>query len=214
MKLAEGRDGSISPLSCATSLVAHALLGVSLFVAFRYPTLLPEQRLIEVTIVASAASPLPPEQVITQDAPQQPIDVPEPLEQQPVKYRNPLPIERQSIDQPIVDAPQVSNVTSQEGALVKMYMESISDAVPTYNPPPHYPEFARKQGYEGVVMLQVKISPWGHPDEVLVVGSSGYEMLDLAAANGVRDWRFEPARNNQGDFVSTTLRLPIVFKLD
>lgn len=213
MKLAEERDGSISPLSCATSFVAHALLGVSLFLAFRFPTLLPEQRLIEVTIVASAASPLPQEQVITQDAPL-PIDVPKPVEQQPILYRDPSPLQRQSIDQPVVEAPQVSNVTSQKGALVSMFMESISDATPTYNPPPQYPEYARRQGYEGVVMLQVKISPWGHPDEVRVVGSSGYEMLDLAAANGVRDWRFEPARDSGGDFVSTTLRLPIVFKLD
>lgn len=213
MEQAEDKEGSISHLSCATSFVGHALLIALLFLVFRYPVLLPPQRLIEVTIVASAASPLPQEQVITQDAPL-PIEVPKPIEQQPIEYPKPSPIKRMTIDQPVVDAPKVSNVTSQEGAQVSMFMESIHDAKPLYNPSPRYPEHARKHGYEGVVMLQVRISPWGLTERVRVIGSSGYEMLDNAAMDAVRDWRFEAAQNSDGDYVSTTLRLPIVFKLD
>lgn len=213
MEPAQEKDGSISHLSYATSFVGHALLVALLFVLLRYPVILPPQRLIEVTIVASAASPLPQEQVITQDAPL-PLEVPKPLEQQPIEYPKPSPEKRMTIDQPVVDAPQVSNVTSQEGAQVRMFMEAIHDAAPLYSPPPRYPEFARKHGYEGVVMLQVKVSPWGLTEDVRVVGSSGYEMLDEAAVTAVRDWRFEAAQSTDGDYVSTVLRLPIVFKLD
>lgn len=213
MEQAEDRNGSISHLSCATSFVAHALLIAVLFLVFRHPIILPPQRLIKVTIVASAASPLPQEQVITQDAPL-PIEVPKPIEQQPIEYPKPSPDKRITIDQPVVDAPKVSNVTSQEGAQVAMFMEAIHDAQPLYSPPPRYPEYARRHGYEGVVMLQVRISPWGLTERVRVIASSGYEMLDNAAMEAVRDWRFEAATNSKGDFVATTLRLPIVFKLD
>ena len=49
-----------------------------------------------------------------------------------------------------------------------------------------YPSVARVNGWEGKVVLRVKIRQDGHLDSVSVVKSSGHETLDNAAMEAVR----------------------------
>ncbi len=71
----------------------------------------------------------------------------------------------------------------------------ILPAIPRYgeNSPPGYPSIARRRGYEGTVLLSVKILANGAAGELSVKKSSGYSILDRAALKTVKKWKFEPA---------------------
>ena len=80
------------------------------------------------------------------------------------------------------------------------------------NPKPEYPAFARRMRMEGMVMLKVLVGRQGIALKVEVADSSGYEILDKAAAEAVRIWRFVPAR--QGDSpVEEWVQVPVAFHL-
>jgi TonB family protein len=72
---------------------------------------------------------------------------------------------------------------------------AIVAAIPRYkeNAPPEYPRIARRRGYEGIVLLSVKVLDNGDVDEVTIKKSSGRSILDRAALKAVRKWKFEPA---------------------
>lgn len=61
------------------------------------------------------------------------------------------------------------------------------------NPAPEYPEQALDRGWEGSVILRVKVLPNGSPDSVTVKQSSGKKILDSAALRTVKQWKFSPA---------------------
>jgi len=87
-------------------------------------------------------------------------------------------------------------------------------AVPRYdvNPPPRYPPSARRRGYQGVVLLRVRVLEDGTVGEVRVVRSSGYAVLDRAALEAVKQWRFVPARRGDRP-IPMEVRVPIRFSL-
>jgi periplasmic protein TonB len=81
------------------------------------------------------------------------------------------------------------------------------------NPIPRYPEAARANGWEGVVMLSVSVAADGRAESVSIGKSSGHSLLDAAAVDAVRRWRFEPARR-AGVPVAGTATVPIRFRLE
>ncbi|OHE77437.1 MAG: hypothetical protein A2107_14435 [Verrucomicrobia bacterium GWF2_62_7] len=91
---------------------------------------------------------------------------------------------------------------------------AIVHARPDYahNPPPSYPQTARLRGWQGTVILSVEVLPDGGAGEVGVVKSSGRRVLDEAAMQAVRGWRFLPARVNQ-DPIRSLVEIPVSFRL-
>ncbi|MEX0714831.1 MAG: energy transducer TonB, partial [Pirellulales bacterium] len=83
---------------------------------------------------------------------------------------------------------------------------------PLDNMPPVYPPEAQRNGWQGTVVLRVRVSETGRVSAVSVASSSGHTLLDAAAASAVRQWRFRPARLG-GRPVETSVRLPVKFEL-
>ncbi|HEY1269563.1 MAG TPA: energy transducer TonB [Candidatus Binatia bacterium] len=80
-------------------------------------------------------------------------------------------------------------------------------------PKADYPESARRQGWEGTVMLEVSIDEEGHPKSSRVERSSGFAVLDSAALDNIqRRCRFHPARRG-ATRVPTLIRVPVEFRL-
>lgn len=78
---------------------------------------------------------------------------------------------------------------------------------------PPYPQFAREQGWEGTVVLRIRVNQGGSVDSVKTQKSSGFPILDESAVQSVKSWRFAPAQD--GEFpISSTVDLPIRFDLD
>ena len=87
-------------------------------------------------------------------------------------------------------------------------------AYPLYreNMPPVYPEIARVRGYEGVVFVAAEILPNGRVGSMKIRKSSGYAILDQSALEGVKPWKFEPAKKSGKSF-TIWVEVPIKFVL-
>ena len=95
----------------------------------------------------------------------------------------------------------------------------VLDTEPDYkadylnNPYPPYPIAARRMGYHGKVVLNVEVLAGGIAGEVMLHQSSGYDILDNAALQTVKTWRFTPARR-LGQAVTQHFLVPIKFSLE
>lgn len=81
------------------------------------------------------------------------------------------------------------------------------------NRQPRYPELARKRGQQGNVTLLVKVNAEGAVKSLSVQKGSGYSLLDKAAADAVKKWRFSPARLS-GRPVAGSALITIEFRLE
>ena len=59
--------------------------------------------------------------------------------------------------------------------------------------PPVHPRLAKELGWEGTVVVKFLVQTTGLPSQVTVKKSSGYPILDKAATDAIRQWRFKPA---------------------
>ena len=84
--------------------------------------------------------------------------------------------------------------------------------------PPAYPPRARELGQQGLVVLHAEIARDGAPLSVQVARSSGYPLLDRAAAAAVRQWEFEALRRQtqtaQTASAAQWVRVPVRFVIE
>lgn len=78
---------------------------------------------------------------------------------------------------------------------------------------PAYPEAAREDGLQGRVRLLLTIDAQGRVEAVQWLQRSGIALLDLAARDAARTWRYEPARVG-AEAVASTVTVAIRFQLD
>ncbi|MFN3075495.1 MAG: TonB family protein [Alphaproteobacteria bacterium] len=81
------------------------------------------------------------------------------------------------------------------------------------NPQPRYPRAARQRNMKGVVLLALEIDESGSVAQALVRNSSGFDLLDRAALEGARQWRFRPAQRG-GQAVRSMVEIPVRFELE
>jgi protein TonB len=77
---------------------------------------------------------------------------------------------------------------------------------------PRYPPQARARGLEGRVLLRAIIDRLGHVEPEVEVRES-IAMLDAAAIEALRRWRFSPGRDAGGDTVRVLVEVPMRFQL-
>jgi len=81
------------------------------------------------------------------------------------------------------------------------------------NPRPVYPMLARRLGYSGKVLLNVEVMAEGSAGQILIYASSGHDVLDNAALQAVKGWRFNPARQ-AGRAITKWFIVPVNFSLE
>lgn len=106
-------------------------------------------------------------------------------------------------------------VLAAQTAAVAPPVDTAPDYKAAYlnNPRPVYPMVARRMGWQGLVMLNVEVLAEGACGSVNVQHSSGHEVLDNAAMNAVKSWRFTPARH-AGHAAAQWFRVPVIFSLE
>jgi len=77
---------------------------------------------------------------------------------------------------------------------------------------PRYPERARRLGIEGQVVLRFVVDQLGRVERDIQVVTS-LPMLDQAAIDAVRQWRFSPGRDRNGNPVRVLVSVPMQFTL-
>lgn len=103
-------------------------------------------------------------------------------------------------------------VTAETAALPSAVAGSAAKAFGD-NRKPVYPAYARRRGIEGRVVLDVVVAANGKAKDISVAQSSRYAILDEAALEAVRKWRFHPAREN-GRTIESRLKVPVTFRLN
>lgn len=105
--------------------------------------------------------------------------------------------------------PETSNIVDDVSN-----MQVVHEARPLYrlNPPPEYPETARRRGYQGTVVLEVLIDSKGKVDNLRISKSSGYSILDRTAFNQVKKWVFEPGKRGNKP-MEMWVKVPVTFQL-
>lgn len=81
-----------------------------------------------------------------------------------------------------------------------------------YCPDAKYSEAARKAKFQGVVLLQVVISPDGRATRIQVVSGPGLG-LDEEAVEAVKTWRFKPALGPNRIPVAAQIAVEVQFRL-
>lgn len=80
---------------------------------------------------------------------------------------------------------------------------------------PVYPEQARRQGWEGRVVVRLEVLPSGIAGSISIESSSGYPLLDETAVQAVREWRFIPAKDTASGLpIMCITTVPLVFRLN
>jgi protein TonB len=116
-----------------------------------------------------------------------------------------------------VPAPPSPSVSARPAAPVSQPQPALTSPPnfnPAYlnNPRPAYPRLARRNGEEGTVLLRVLVTREGRAARVELDKSSAFPLLDGAAIEAVKEWRFVPARKG-AEPVEDWVRVPIVFRL-
>ncbi len=172
----------------------------------------PKQELQKPIIPPVSAKPQPVQKPVVEKSIQKPVEQ-KPIEQpKPAVKAMPQAVPQTEPTENTVPTQKVAESESkppQENLPItaaKGYAGYLS------NPAPEYPEVALDRGWEGVVMLRVKVSPTGSPLEINLKNSSGKKALDDAAVKTVKRWKFSPAMRGNTP-IEGWVDVPIHFKL-
>lgn len=127
----------------------------------------------------------------------------------------PVAVEEAKPAQPVAPAPEAVSAPPAPAspAPEAVVVPPRYNAAYLSNPPPNYPLAARRRGIEGTTLVRAEVTPEGLCLRAELKKGSGSEMLDHAALEAVKKWRFVPAqRGNQA--VIAWVEVPITFKLE
>jgi len=142
---------------------------------------------------------IPPKPVIAATSTAAEATITKPLETPPVPAANPAPA-------PTSASP---NSTADDAPVTLPHL----NADYLNNPAPDYPPASRELGEQGRVLLRAMINIDGTVAQVVLRKSSGFDRLDQAALDTVKNWRFVPAQRGEQK-VSAWVVVPVAFSLE
>lgn len=172
--------------------------------------------------VALLAPPPPPQPKIVPQPPEPPKPEPKPkTPRQAEPVARPLPAPQQetapepvAVAAPVAPAPTPPAPEPPAKSAPEPVLEAPRfNAAYLNNPPPAYPLAARRRGIEGRVLVRAEVQADGSCSRVEMKTGSGSDLLDQAALEAVRKWRFVPARKGS-QVVMAWVEVPITFKLE
>ena len=163
-------------------------------------------------IIQTPPEPEPPKPPEPQrPEPERPQPKPKPPETAPLA---PKPIERQPAA-PRANASTTSTTRGEPAATRSDADTTLTgarfDADYLHNPAPAYPSYSRRMKERGSVFVLVQVSAEGSALQVTLHQSSGYDRLDEAALQAIKQWRFVPAKRGTTP-VPASVVVPIQFK--
>ena len=237
----EEKPLSIGSLLLILVLLLH-LWGALLLLKPVEPITLAQPLMMEVSLVsapgqdASTSPPAPPKVAEPIKPPVQPK---KPPVKKPVKKKTPVIPKQAKLPKPVAvsdatlpppsleesfeDAAESSSNTATTAHAAKSASGTQGNAEPfseanfsaNYgtNPKPKYPAIARSRGWQGKVLLRVKVSADGLSEAVTLHSSSGHDTLDESAIAAVEKWQFIPAKRGNTAVASSVI-VPIIFTLN
>lgn len=161
------------------------------------------------------AAPTPEPEAATQPIEKEPAPVPVTPPEPPATVREETPPPKTSETPVITDTVKDSKrepAPASTAPAEKPVVAPRFQVAYLKNPAPRYPRLSRRLKEEGTVILRVHVNADGRPGTIEISESSGFERLDNAAKDTVKQWRFVPAR--QGDHnISAWVKVPVTYSL-
>lgn len=176
----------------------------------------PPEPVVEPPPPEPVVEPPPPPPVVDELAvkpppkPEPPKPKPQPPKPKPAPKPEPKPVEPPPAP-PKAEAPPAPPAPPAP----KPVSETPPSANAAYlrNPAPEYPSLAQRRGWEGTVLLRIRVLANGKPSEIQIHTSSGRDVLDQAAVRAVQRWSFVPAK--RGDVPRDGwVTVPLDFRLN
>lgn len=173
---------------------------------------------VQVSLLAPPApdrpkvTPLPPQPPKAERPRPQPLRSPV-AEVAPVAAPTPQPVAAPVRETPPAPAAPPTPAAAPAPAPEPVLEPPRFNAAYLSNPPPPYPLAARRRGVEGTVLVRAEVSTGGECLRAELKRSSGSDMLDQAAVEAVRKWRFVPAKRGSQTVVAW-VEVPITFRLE
>ncbi|WP_394561717.1 energy transducer TonB [Aquipseudomonas alcaligenes] len=206
-------------------LFALTLHGAVLYwLANRPEPVLPEVPVQVPPMTIEFAAPPPPPEPVVETPPPPPVveelavkpppkpEPPKPKPQPPKPKPKPAP-------KPVEPPPQPPKAETPPPPAAPVAAPAPVETPPSANaaylknPAPEYPSLAQRRGWEGTVLLRVRVLASGKPAEIQIQKSSGREALDEAAVRAVKRWSFVPAK--RGDVAQEGwVTVPLDFRLN
>lgn len=168
---------------------------------------LPQQQVVRVAMISAPATPEPVQETVEI----KPAPAKKGMVKAEEKPPQPQPEEKQKLKpQPVTESSgqQAQEATAQHAA--------VTEPIPAdylQNPPPVYPRSALRKRQQGTVMLEVQVNAQGLPQSVRVQKTCGHRLLDEAALEAVRQWRFVPARRGN-EQIAASVVVPVEFRIN
>ncbi len=208
------------PLSVATqhwkrwlpvSVVAAGHLAVVWLLAQPAPPVIEVPPVPEVVLELARPAPPAPSPPVERPVPPRPQPQPR-VEQAPTPLPKPEPVQQAAPPtqaEPVAPAPPAP---ARPAPPVERVTEPLGHAGYLNNPAPEYPPLALRRGWEGQVLLRVRVLASGRPASVELQQSSGFPPLDEAAIRTVKQWLFRPAKRGATP-IDGGATVPIDFRL-
>lgn len=127
----------------------------------------------------------------------------QPMEEEPLPVINP--------DQETVVEKVVENVPPEPAKMPEKPAKARAMGMPPVTVKEVYPTAAAQTGYRGLVALKVQITEKGLPGKIDVAVSSGRSDVNDMAIAAVKQWRFKPALDFEGQPMSCVKIIRISF---
>lgn len=167
---------------------------------------------LPVVQVSLVTPPAPFEPRVAPPSPPKVEKQPRPVVEKRVAAPTPKPVEQPVAETAIQQAPVAAAPPSPPAPEPSLEPPRYHAAYLS-NPPPAYPLAARRRGIEGTVLVRAEISAGGECLRVELKKTSGAGVLDQAALEAVKMWRFVPAKRGSQAVVAW-VEVPITFKLE
>ena len=173
-----------------------------------------EETTVKKLVKKKQPEPKPEIKKVTKPAPKKPVEKkveqkvakkPTPV-QKPVENDKPKAIEEVVKAQAPAPAQTASGVNSEPQLVTK-------PTFATRPSPVKYPCIAKRRGIEGQVLVEIWIDESGKQVKQNLLKSSGTEILDDAALEAIKRWRFS-SHIVDGQAIAHRVQVPVRFKLD
>ncbi|AJR08960.1 energy transducer TonB [Photobacterium gaetbulicola] len=149
-----------------------------------------------------------PEKPVEKNVEQKIAKKPTPV-QKPVEVNRPKPVE-DKVKTPAPTPPAADQAASGVNSEPQLITKPTFATRPS---PVTYPRIAKRRGIEGQVLVEIWIDESGKQVKQNLLRSSGAEILDEAALEAIKRWRFS-SHIVDGQAIAHRVQVPVRFKLD
>ena len=220
--------GGRNYLALGLVVIAVHVVGAYFYINADHTPIVPKPRPVEIEIIKPVIEP-PPE---VKPPPPPPPPPPKKVVKQPPPQPKPQPALKTPEAEPDIKPDDIvvqENTTAErttapveaappapppppEPVKEEPVTEAMGYAGYLNNPAPKYPSFAQRQGWQGTVVLRVRVLASGKVQGVEIKKSSGRKTLDEAAIEAVKGWEFAPSKRGNTP-IDGWATVPIEFKL-